>query len=185
MATKFNIKIPCKLYTKRWLELSYGEPVDFTRDNTIYPSFREKLRRQSTRHDNAYSMLLKYNTTICIKITEDDFYTYGWELTPTEIVRFNKEIEGRAKLFMYLIVSTRISFGMNVTDSVKYFQERFGFSEEIWPVESIVKDCQRNLTVHKNEIIDNVANLMDKIIIEKMSVYGTTFHKDKNKNKVV
>lgn len=185
MAAKFNINIPCKSYTKRYLELNYGEPVDFTRDNTIYPSFRDKLKRQSTRHDNAYSMLAKYNTTVDVKITEDDFYTYGWELTPTEIVRFNKDIEGRAKLFMYLIVSTRISFGMNVTDAVRYFQERFGFSEEIWPVESIVKDCQRNLTVHKNEVIDNVSDLIDKIIIEKLSVYGTIFHKEKIKNKAL
>lgn len=185
MAVKFNINIPCKSYTKRYLELNYGEPVDFTRDNTIYPSFRDKLKRQSTRHDNAYSMLAKYNTTVDVKITEDDFYTYGWELTPTEIVRFNKDIEGRSKLFMYLIVSTRISFGMNVTDAVRYFQERFGFSEEIWPVESIVKDCQRNLTVHKNEVIDNVSDLIEKIIIEKLSVYGTTFHKEKIKNKAL
>lgn len=185
MAVKFNINIPCKSYTKRYLELNYGEPVDFTRDNTIYPSFRDKLKRQSTRHDNAYSMLAKYNTTVDVKITEDDFYTYGWELTPTEIVRFNKDIEGRSKLFMYLIVSTRISFGMNVTDAVRYFQERFGFSEEIWPVESIVKDCQRNLTVHKNEVIDNVSDLIEKIIIEKLSVYGTIFHKEKIKNKAL
>lgn len=185
MAAKFNINIPCKSYTKRYLELNYGEPVDFTRDNTIYPSFRDKLKRQSKRHDNAYSMLAKYNTTVDVKITEDDFYTYGWELTPTEIVRFNKDIEGRSKLFMYLIVSTRISFGMNVTDAVRYFQERFGFSEDIWPVESIVKDCQRNLTVHKNEVIDNVSDLIDKIIIEKLSVHGTTFHKEKIKNKAL
>lgn len=179
---KFSITIPCKSYVKRFLELNYGTPVDFTRDKTIYPLFRQKLKRQSTRHDNAYSAfpLQKYSSTVELKITEDDFYNIGWELTTTEIVKFNKEIEGRAKLFMYLIVSTRISFGMNVTDAVRYFQERFEFTEDVWQSESIIKDCQRNLTVHRNEIIENISELIDKIVIEKLSEKGTTFHHKKS-----
>ena len=182
MAEKFRITIPCKPYVKRFLELNYGTPVDFTRDQTIYPLFKQKLKRQSTRHDNTYSKLKleKYSGQVELKINEDDFYNIGWELTTTEIVKFNKEIEGRAKLFMYLIVSTRISFGMNVTDAVRYFQERFGFTEQIWPGESIVKDCQRNLTVHRNEIIQNISELIDKIVIEKLSEKGTTFHRNKS-----
>jgi len=184
---KFSITIPCKPYVRRFLELNYGSPVDFTRDQTIYPLFRQKLKRCSTRHDNYYSSLenKKYTETCVLKITEDDFYNLGWELTFTEIVRFNREMEGRAKLFMYMIVSTRISFGMNTTDAVHYFQERFGFTEDVWQSESIVKDCQRNLTVHKNEIIENVSQMLDKIVIEMLSDKGTLFHRNKNQIKQV
>lgn len=187
MPSKFSITIPCKPYTKRFLEYNYGIPVDFTRDQTLYPNFREKLKRKSTRHDNAYTSLSldKYCAKVEVKINEDDFYNHGWELTITEIVRFNREIEGRAKLFMYLIVSARISFGMNVIDAVKDFQDKFGFTEEIWPTDSIVRDCRRNMTVHKNEMIDNVSELIDKIIVEKLSEKGTIFHNTKNKNNKV
>lgn len=179
---KFSITIPCKPYTKRFLEIKYGSPVDFTRDKTIYPLFRQKLQRQSTRHDNTYAAykLDKYSTTAELKITEDDFYTLGWELTTTEIVKFNKEMEGRAKLFMYMFVATRITFGMNVTDAVRCFQERFEFTEDVWQSESIVKDCQRNLTVHRGEVIENISELLDKIVLEKMSEKGTTFHRNKS-----
>lgn len=182
MPEKFIMTIPCKPYTKRFLELNYGIPVDFTQDKTVYPIFKQKLERNSTRRNNSYNegIFRKYTTTVNLKITEDDFYNHGWELSPTETVMFNQEIEGRSKLFMYLMVSARIGFGMNLTDAVRSFQERFGFTEEIWPADSIIKDCRRNLTIHRNEVIENISALMDKLIIDKLSEKGTTFHKNKS-----
>lgn len=179
---KFNVNIPCKPYTKRFLELNFGDPVDFTKDNSLYPLFRKKLEKKSYKRDKHYMRMqsVRYQSNVDVKITRDDFYKYGWELSMTDIVAFNREIEGRAKLFMYLFVSTRISFGMSLVDAVKFFQEKFEFPETIWPTESIVKDCQRNLTVHKNEIIENVSELIDKIIAGKLSEKRTMCPNTKN-----
>lgn len=173
---KFSITIPCKPYVRRYLELTYGQSVDFTKDNAIYPVFRKKLEKPSNKRKATYTKysLDKYNDSVTCKILQTDFYEYGWELTVTDIVSFNREIEGRAKLFMYLIISSRISFGMAQTDAIRYFQDRFDFPEEIWPAESINKDCQRNLTVSKNEIIENISELIDKIITGKLSEKRTT-----------
>lgn len=168
---KFSITIPCKPYVKRYLEMTYGNPVDFTKDNAIYPVFRKKLEKPNNKRRATYKdcKLEKYTETVCCKILQTDFYQFGWELTTTDIINFNKEIEGRAKLFMYLIISSRISFGMAQTDAIRYFQDRFEFSESVWPAESIYKDCQRNLTVSKNEIIENISELIDKIITGTLS----------------
>jgi hypothetical protein len=178
---KFSIDIPCKPYVKRFLEINYGLPVDFTKDNSIYPLFRKKLEKKSFEYEKRYAecKMSKYTETVEVKITSYDFYKYGWELSLNDKVAFNKEIEGKAKLFMYLIVSTRLSFGMSLVDSIKYFQLRFDFPEEVWPTESIVKDCQRNLTVQKNEIIEHVSELIDKIITLKLSEKRTTSVKTK------
>jgi hypothetical protein len=74
---------------------------------------------------------------------------------------------------MYVIVSTRMAFGMSLTDSISYFQDAYDFPEDIWPKESIMKDCQRNLTVTKNEILNNISTLIDKLSLAKLSVNGT------------
>lgn len=173
--SKFSIKIACKPYSKRFLELNYGNPVDFTKDKTIYPDFRKKLARRNTRYDLRYDAckMSRYSNEVEIKITRDDFYRYGWELTKTDAVNFNREIESRAKIFMYVIVSARIAFGMSLTDSVSFFQDAYDFPEDVWPKESIIKDCQRNLTVTKNEILNNISRMIDELSLAKLSVNGT------------
>jgi hypothetical protein len=174
---KFSLKIPCKPYVKRFLELNFGAPVDFTKDKSLYPDFRRKLNKdtQSSRYDKRYEQcaFTRYKEVVEVKITRDDFYRYGWELTITDMVDFNRQIEARAKLFMYVIVSTRMAFGVSQVDSIAYFQNQFGFGEDIWPAESINKDCQRNLTVQKNEILENISQLIDKISLAKLSACGT------------
>ncbi|MDD3194388.1 MAG: hypothetical protein PHU68_01130 [Paludibacter sp.] len=176
--SKFSIIIPCKTYSKRFLELNYGNPVDFTKDKTIYPEFRKKLQRQNNRYEKRYQdcSFSRYIDSIEVKITRDDFYRFGWELTKTDLVSFNREIESRAKIFMYVIVSTRMAFGMSMTDSIAYFQDAYDFPEDIWAKESIVKDCQRNLSVTKNEILNNISSLIDKLSLAKLSVNETISH---------
>jgi transposase-like protein len=174
----FSLTIQCKPYVKRFLELNYGTPVNFIKDTSIYPLLRKKLERKSTRYDKKFSGYKqnRYTSVVEIKITRDDFYRYGWELSLTDEVNFNREMEGRAKLFMYTIISTRIIFGMNLTDAIRYFQNRFEFPETVWPAETIEKDCKRNLTVQKNECIEYVSQIIDKITMVKLSEKGTMSH---------
>ena len=172
---KFSINIPCKPYVKRFLELNYGCPVDFTKDKTDNPDLRRKLERKNTRYDARLEGCwhIRYTDSVEVKITRDDFYRYGWELSKTDMVDFNRQMEARAKTFMYVIVSTRMSLGMSQTDSISYFQKTYNFPEMIWPAESINKDCQRNLTICKNEILNNISLLIDKISLAKLSGNGT------------
>lgn len=178
---KFTVTIPCKPYTKRFLELNYGNPVDFTKDKTLYPLLRKKLEKKSCRHDKAYQRLnqVRYTESVTLNITQDDFYRYGWELTLTDTISFNKELETRTKMFMYMIISPRLGFGMNLTDAIRYFQNRFDYPEEIWPFDSIEKDCKRNLTISKNDLVENISQLIDKITMAKLSEKGTTLHINK------
>lgn len=168
---KFSIKIPCKPYTKRFLEMNYGSPVDFSKDKTLYAEFRNKLIRPFTKDDTKYQRfkMKNYSETVDIKISEADFYQHGWELTITDIVNFNCIVENRAKTFLYVIVTPRVAFGQSLTECVGYFQDKYNFPESVWPKESIIKDCQRNLPIEKNEIMNKISDLFDKISIAKLS----------------
>lgn len=186
---KFLVKIPCKPYVKRFLEINFGDPdnlnsgkaVDISKDKALYAEFRSKLEKKSYRHEllfNTYAFK-RYSDEINIKISQDDFYRFGWELSKTDIVYMNQVFEGRTKILMYTIVGARVAMGISLTDSIDYFQDKFFFPEDIWPKESIYKDCQRNLDIEKNSISQSISELIDKITLETLSRNRTILRKAK------
>lgn len=185
--SKFLVKIPCKPYVSRFMEINYGDPanlnsgkaVDISKDKYLYAEFRSKLEKKSFRHDNIYNKLAlkRYSAEISIKITQDDFYRYGWELSKTDIVYLNRIFEGKVKILMYTVVGSHHAMGISLTDSINYFQDKFLFPEDIWPKESIYKDCQRNLCIEKNSISQNISELIDKITVAKLSDNRTILRK--------
>ena len=109
----------------------------------------------------------KYTDEIDIKISKDDFYRYGWEISMTDNVAFNRMMELKTKILLYKTVGIYLSFGYSLIESIARFQEQYGFSEDIWPKESIYKDCQRNLNIHKKEIDECISKIIDNIGIVK------------------
>jgi hypothetical protein len=160
---KFRVKFPCKPYVRRYIEITFGNPAEFSRDRTLYEIFRSKLCKKTRRYDrNRYPTLGKYTDEIDIRISGDDFYRYGWELSRTDTVAINAIMEGQAKLLLYKTVSLYLSFNYKLTESVALFQTRYGFTEDIWPQESIRKECQRNLKTHKGEMNSLIAEMIEK-----------------------
>jgi hypothetical protein len=166
---KFKVTIPCKPYVKQFIELNFGSPADISKDRDLYDVFRSKLKKKSFRHEKVYSTFGKYSENIDIKISRDDFYRYGWELSRTDVVSFNRIMEGRVKILMYSIVGSHLASGMALTESIEYFQDNFSFPETVWPKEAIYKDCQRNLRVKKNELKSDISKIIDKICLAKLS----------------
>ncbi|GAB6122300.1 hypothetical protein [Dysgonomonas termitidis] len=176
---KFLVRFPCKSYVSRFLELKFGEPdssdlppsVDLSSDKGLYEEFRERLSKRSYRHEKKYDKYLfkRYSDEINIRISQDDFYRYGWELSKTDIVRLNCILEGRAKILMYSFVGMHRATGTSLSESIDLFQEKFMFPEDVWPKESIYKSCQRNLDVDKNYVIKELAELINKITLATLS----------------
>lgn len=178
---KFLVKIPCKSYVKRFIEINFGSPADLSKDKSLYNIFRSKLEKKSFRNESIFNTYAfsRYSEEISIKISRDDFYRLGWELSKTDIVSFNQILEGRAKMLMYTIVGALTSMGMPRTDSIDYFQEKYMFTEDIWPKDSIDRDCKRNLEISKNEILGNITEFIDKICLAKLSENRTISRKAK------
>lgn len=187
--SKFLVNFPCKPYVRRYLEINYGDSeslgsnraIDISKDKALYAEFQHKLKNKSFRFEsklNTYAFE-RYSDEVNIKITQDDFYRYGWELTKTDIVYLNSIFEGRCKILMYMAVGIRVAIGMNLTNSIELFQDKYLFTEDIWPKDSIYKDCQRNLHINKNEIAESISEMIDKITLETLSRNRTISRKAK------
>jgi hypothetical protein len=160
---KFRIRFPCKPYIKRYVEIIFGNPAELSKDKILYDVFRSMLRKKSLRYDQSrYKTIGKYTDEIDIKISRDDFYRYGWELSRTDIVAFNAIMEGRAKLLLYETISLYRAFNYKLTESIALFQSKYEFTEEIWSFEAIRKDCQRNLKIHKGDMEKLIAEMIKK-----------------------
>ena len=148
------LNIPAKPYVKHYLELAYGTPVDLTGNPRLNTFIRRSLRKPSSRYDNRYSKMFSknyYATTVDIVISDDDFYRYGWEITRTDTVSFNREVEEVVKFFMRTSVAMYENF-MQQKDAIRTFQEKFGFNDDIWSFEAIRKDFYRSSNILRSQL---------------------------------
>jgi len=162
----FTIQVPCKSYSKHYLELKYGDPVLLMRDKLLYRQLVLSLEKNSNRYRKKYESLAFSNYTEVVNITikRNDFYRLGWDLTRTEIVEFNQAIEMKAKTFMHAFIAPRIAVGFNWTETIESFQDEFGFTEDIWSFEAIRKECQRNLNIDRGELFKRILNNINNIV---------------------
>lgn len=160
---RFTITIPCKPYVRKYLTNNFGEPADLKTSIELKTSLRNKLSKPSTRFDKKYPPLSEYKTLsakIEIYISHDDFYRYGWELTKTDTIIFNRQVEIMAKIQMRHAIMQSCLF-MTIKDAILKFQDEFNYSEDDWPFEAIRKDIQRKIK-HKPNILKKIAKELNK-----------------------
>lgn len=146
MSEKFYVQVPVKPYVKRFIELNYGLPADFSQSSEELNLVCRCLKKPSTRRDNLYlnTTLENYSEIVEIVISQHLFYHYGWEFTVTDIINFGRHFEKKAKMLLNLDISTGFALNEPIKDSITEFKERSGFGEDHWQYESIVKEFQRN-----------------------------------------
>ncbi|MGE4568027.1 MAG: hypothetical protein AB7C90_02455 [Bacteroidales bacterium] len=165
------VTIPCKPYVRHFLTINYGDPVSFAKAQDLYSELRSRLSKQ-TKHCESRALSERlYNQKVEIIISEDDFYRYGWELTRTDIRRFNRMIEYRIKMFMRISISN-YELLHSQKEAIKLFQQKFGFSEDIWPYESIKKDYFRNNNMPSIKIKDIINAEIEKKLLVHLSDLG-------------
>jgi len=169
---QFTILLPSKPYVKHFLSVNYGSPVDLRKDRILNNNLRNRLRKHCLRHEKRGISLRMYSEKTEIIISEDDFYRYGWELSNTDIIALNRDIEAHVKLFMRNIIATYETV-MLQKDAILLFQDRFGFSEDIWSYEAIKKDYWRNSPCEKIKLYPKITAEIEKIVLEHLSAHGT------------
>ncbi len=177
---QFSVKIICKPYVKQFLLNVFGgdgvTPLDISRDKLLYQDFRNRLKKPSFRFESLYPTSHKYREEIRIKISKEDFYCYGWELSRTDMISFNRIVEAQVKLSLYAYVTPMVCMGIPLSDAVDGFQREQGYPEFVWPKESIYKDCQRNLSINKDFFRKEILNIINntnigKVVLRKGQLY--------------
>ena len=170
MPEKFVVTIPIKYYVKRFIELNYGLPADFSNNPDIQKELRRCLRKPDVRWD------YKFNDTMCgytekleILISQDDFYRYGWEFSKTDVINFGKMFEMIIKRRMREIVKIYCEVGGSIRDSIRKFQTEFSMEEEYWPYESIKKEYFRHRPDYSLSIMDELSKKINTLFLENVS----------------
>lgn len=172
MPYNFSITFPCKPYTRVFIEQNYGKPVRFYKDKGVMTLVRLGLSRKD-RHNNHLTPSTKvFSDEVTFYLTEDDYNRYGGELTYNSILFLNQLFEDRTKKMMLAFCSAQYTYGMKPFDTISLFQEKFGFTEQIWKFESIYKHCQRN-TAFKKTYRQEMQEKISKIVLEKLSAERT------------
>lgn len=177
---RFVCWVPCKPYVKQFLLQNFNAPdekwseiVNLSTDKQLQHEFRKRLTNPCGRFDNKYTSLARYSTTVPIEISKDDFYRCGWALTNTEAVGFCIMIERKVKAMLCTYLDVHRTFGIPVSVAIRKFQKKFGFSEDIWPYDSIRREYNRNGLKEENLLATELFEKINQIIMVNLSRNGT------------
>lgn len=170
MSEKFVVTIPVKPYIKRYIELNYGFPADFSKHQEIQKEVRRCLRKPSTRFDRQFeNKLCTYTSQLEILISQDDFYRYGWEFSLTDVVAFGKLFETVIKTRMHNTVTIYRGIGLSIKDSILKFQDHYQMHEEYWPFESIKKEYYRRRPGQEINFFTEIIDKIDELFMVTLS----------------
>lgn len=169
----YTVEVAVKPYIRAYLENNYGCPADIRKDAEMAELVTMMLREGSTRLDKIISA--NFKDTVKLRISQDTFFRHGFTFTRTETLKFNTLLEHRIKFFARTYIGYHHALGDTVAKSIRDFQTIFGFSEEVWPYDSIKKDFDRNGSTVERRVIGNLKEELSKIFLEKLSDCGTPF----------
>lgn len=178
----FDIQVAVKPYVRQYLINNCGNPVDLSHLPRVQDLFRKLLRRPLLRFE---SLPMPVDSCyVRIVFSKDTFYRYGWEMTRTNMLRFNRVLEQDLKFVMRTYIGSRAALGFTIAQCIRDFQDRFNFPEEIWSYEAIKKDIMRNTEEKRRNDVINFLEEMDqkihRIFLENLSGTGTISKRYKN-----
>lgn len=170
MPEKFAVTIPVKPYVKRFVELNYGLPADFSKQPEIQKELRRCLRKPDTRYDRKFeNRLSTYTASLGLLISQDDFYRFGWEFSKTDIVMFGKLFETAIKSKMHNVVSIYRGIGLSIKESILKFQENHSMEEEYWAYETIKKEYYRRRPTNGIDFFPEIIDKIDSLFMVTLS----------------
>ena len=168
--SKFVVTIPVKPYVKRFVELNYGLPADFTKHPEIHKEVCRSLKKPCTHRDNQFeNKLCTYTETLEIVISQRDFYRYGWEFSRTDIVSFGKSFETTIKCNMHNTVNIYRGVGLSIKESIIKFQDHYSMEEEYWSYESIKKEYYRRRPENEIDFFIEIIGKIDELFMRTLS----------------
>jgi len=134
--------LPCKIYTKKYLENCFGNPINMRNDSFIGKFFFQLVEHPSVEHD--LKVKLDYETEAVITITQSLFLKKGYILSKTNTREFNRFVEGYFKDQVRTMLDTMVEYnGVYITRAIDSVYDKFGMDETVLPAEMIKKDYQR------------------------------------------
>jgi hypothetical protein len=187
MASGKSIIIPCKPYVKQFLIQNFGYPVNlYSVANPFSYLFRtyltkpillenEKAKKLGRPRQKIRSCFSDSQLDVPVEfvLSDHDFYSYGWEMHPLHVRALNTTFEQSAKLFMRTCITIDTLMSGSLAASIRRFQDRYNYPEEVWSFQSIKKDIDRNTTRIEIDFDTDIYEKIQKILLHNLYKLGT------------
>jgi hypothetical protein len=166
LTQKFTVTVPCKTYVKRFLEINFGNPVDFSNNPKHSKYFTSLLKKPNKRFDSKYPENMNaYSSQVEVLIRQDVFYRYGWEISRSNIVDFNTYFGSIIKDTSHLYITFKRGFS-ELKQSIIDYQNLLDLGEDYWQFESIKKEIDRHAPKIKPDFSDAINQYFDNLFLD-------------------
>ena len=185
---RFVVWVHVKPYVKKYLlqnfrveDTDWPELVNVSRDRELGIFVNSRLEKPCHRRDKqSNSANSKRTALLAVEITEDNFYRNGWSLSPSDECAFDKAVSIRCDTMLMVLLSGFYMFTGNLMESIRRFYDITGFTDNDWPIDSIRKKWQRDATVLKITLNDEIIQKNTSLLLDKLSKNGTISQIAKN-----
>jgi len=174
----FTCQIPVKNYIKTYIENNCGSPANLSGLPEINDLFVDLLKYPRFNRDKQSKC--NYSSIVTLNISSDTFYRYGWQLSKTDIVRFNQKCEAMIKFNSRHFIMANNSLGIPVSTCIREFQSMFKFDEDTFTYEAIRKDFDRHGKKVPIKFIRDFKAELNIILLDNLSSFGTLSNSFKN-----
>jgi hypothetical protein len=168
----FVVNLPVRPHVKRYLENQCGFPVDLSLVPNLQKIFLKSLQKPDYRNEYRINFN-KYSEKTEILISGDIFYRYGWELSRTDTIGFNLQVEKLIKFYSRSYISVQTQLGVSVAQAIRDFQEKFDLPEDVLKYDTIKKDYDRNGSRFDGKIFIDIQSKIHNIFMAHLSDLGT------------
>lgn len=148
----FFIDIKVKPYVKQYLINEFGNRVYFDSEAKYYSTFLSLLSKGCKSLNNQE---VDEKCIVRFHYSEDVFYRHGFSMSKSNMRMLNNAIEQDIKFIMRTHIGCMAVLGYSIAESIRHFQTKFNFGEDVWPFESIKKDIDRNTDTKKENFVDD------------------------------
>lgn len=137
-----TFNLPCKKYTKHYLENCFGAPAYLRNDSVIGKYFFQLVEEGSQKRES--ERFYDYPESCTIIIRQDLFMRKGYMLSKTGIREFNTFVEDHFKTQVFIMLDTMVHFqNCEINRAIDCVYDKFDMDETIMPQETIRRNYHR------------------------------------------
>jgi hypothetical protein len=152
------VVVPCKPVVKQYILNRYSDPVIFPKRDWLKLLFHSFLTRAKDNAADKFTLQF-YTQSVKFPLSYRNYEHFGNELTNEAIVAINSRIEDEIhqRLFMFY-EHFHFTVGYTIKDTARHFQHIYNFPEEIYSIDNILKQFQREIkpNVSQKNIAESV-----------------------------
>ena len=180
---RFVVWMHVQPQVKKWLIQNYGvydedwpDLVNVSKDKELSLFLDSSLKKPSRRWDNKFEKTRIRTCMVALEISADKFYRYGWTVSPTDEVRFNKAVNIKCCTLAIVIINYVYGLTGSFATALRYFRRISNFTEDDWPTDTIRKKWLRCKNKPNLKLRDDFFNRNCDFFLENLSKTGTISH---------